>query len=173
MFSSTIPNVDKYFDVLYQLLVCNNMITEPEYLIPFVKIRTKNGQIIAWEIDSKNVTFSTNDCLKCEERAVRNNNVYEIKRHSYHFNPSEESDLYKFRIDLERSGELHLNPDPKLEGNLGHRMPPSSLSFSIENFNSFLAIHLVLLYLQEAVYPGSNDDTAYETKLNNLRRCLE
>jgi hypothetical protein len=131
----------------------NGAINLPKNYHDMFKLRKgKNGELLGWEIINKRVFFYNNDFLKVDEKAKSKKALgeYLIEKHTYHFNPHEDNDLERFRIDKKRSEPLHANDERN--GNNLH-LSPEQLKLDINNFNLYLAIHLSLLYISKRKYP--------------------
>lgn len=170
---STIPDGEKYLFLLHKMITENRMVNDPKEIYSLVKVsKTSKGKLIGWEITNKEINFATNDKLDCDESAVIYSDMFAIKNFSYHFNPSGSDHLLSYRVDLEL-GDLHLNPDPTLEGVLEHRIRPDKLPVDINNFNCLLAIHLALQYIRNNIYPTDTTANLYNTVLEGIRRQIE
>lgn len=172
MVVSIIKDAEKYINLIHDLLNDNAMIADPKQLYGLIKLSVdKDGNIMGWEIEQKEITFVTNDILDCDEKALCKGDRFAITSFSYHFNPDASNSLHSYRIDLEW-GNLHLNSDISLKGTYGDHLEADKLSFDITNFNCMLAIQLSLLYIGRQIYPADPKAAEYQRALNGLRRKL-
>lgn len=169
---SIIKNPDKYFSLLNDLLCGHDMISDPKQLFGLIEISKHKNKTVGWQINNKEIKFKTEDFLDCDEAALQNGDRFVFKYFSYHFNPAAKDILKSYRIDLDKTGELHMNPDESLENNYGHYIKPEQLYFDINNFNCALAILLALLYMDQNIYPAEPQAVKYGKSLQDIRRKL-
>lgn len=172
MESSFTLDSKQYLQLLHRFISEHNLINDPKHLKSLVTIsRNKQGELLGWIIDDKKIIFSNSEILKCNERAGRSRNEIIIKRFSYHFNPNGNPELLSYRIDHDNKG-VHLNPDPSLEREYGHRLLPDNISLNIHQFHCLFALHLALQYIRQKEYPAFSGGEVYNTILEGLRRQI-
>jgi hypothetical protein len=169
---SIVKNGHQYIRLLTNILNDNALITDPKQLFQFIELSEHKGKITGWQINNKEIQFTTADIIDCDESALLNGDRYIIKYFSYHFNPSNSSSLCSYRIDSEQ-GDLHFNPDLSLIHYYGDHISPDQLDLNINNFNCVLAIQLALMYITKCIYPAEPQAKEYNSALDGIRRKLE
>lgn len=164
---SVIPNGSKYLQLLSKALNNSEVICEPKVSNKLIKIHIdkRKNKVIGWTIQNKEIKFYTGDYLDCDEIAEHSGDhgKFIINRFSYHFSPT--GDLLEFRIDLQE-GDLHAHPDKRTKLS-SHLRPGEGLQLDISDFNLFLAIYLVVLYVKKKCYP------LFDENADNINRILE
>lgn len=172
MVHSIISDIEKYFQLLLEMLNDFATISDPKEFYGLVEVSMHKGKIAGWEIKDKVILFYTSDFLDCDEKGLLKGDRYLVKDFSYHFNPSNSSTLASYRIDLHKE-DLHLNPAPSLVEYYGDHISCEQLALDISNFNCVLAIQLALQYIKQGFYPADNSQVeGYNKVLDGLRRKL-
>jgi hypothetical protein len=175
---STTYDFSRYLGSLARFLSNDNLVDQPTTIGEIIVIRRgKNGRKSYWDVNRKRVILqagaATVDIRECGE--VNREGRFRITEHSYHFQPRRLK-LYVYRIDLERSGELHANCDESLVGKSSfkyHMRFPGDLGLDISDFNSLLALVVALHYVNTSKYPLDPEfATEYNTRVESYRRQL-
>ncbi|MDI6711556.1 MAG: hypothetical protein QME76_12895 [Bacillota bacterium] len=170
---SVVANGEKYLDLLSQLLNNAAAIRYPRSIEELVVLQVSPRKgLIGWLIENKEIRLEKSAYLDCDEVARKTGDTpaYRISRFSYHFHGAPE--LMDFRIDL-RNGDLHVNPDDRAGLPAAHLRPGKGLHLDVDNFNLFLAIHVVWWYLKRKQYPLNPKNAQVLNRiLGRLRRRL-
>lgn len=108
----TTYNFDRYLGRLGIILTNDHLIDKPKTTGEILVIRRGKYGKRYWDVDRRRVTLragaATVDIRECGE--VNREGRFRVIEHSYHFRPRI-PEFYEYRIDLEKSGELHANCD--------------------------------------------------------------
>ncbi|WP_424768551.1 hypothetical protein [Paenibacillus sp. sgz302251] len=139
---------------------------------PFDFVIDAEGIIREIRIRKKVMKTRDNCQLKYSEEGLVQDEYYDIVSHSYHFEgrTCTTKILKPFRIDLDKSGNLHANHDD-VDPTIPHQLKyPEHIRLEIINYSLPVMIAVSNEYLIEGAYPLNNDFASHYNDIQNLIR---